>query len=85
LGDRKWAQLLLFPPGFLIAAGMKLAMVQIAQGDGKLIAHFASQSLGLSEAQMMGMDGLASTDETRKPGNIAEMPWIPEALHLTSK
>jgi hypothetical protein len=43
LGDRKRAQLLLFPPGLLIAAAVKLAMVEIAQGDGELISHICAR------------------------------------------
>ena len=85
LSDRKRAQLLLLPPGLLIAAGVKLAMVQIAQRNGEFIADFATQSFGLGEAQMMGMDGLSPTDEARKPGNIAKMARIPKTLNFTSE
>jgi hypothetical protein len=42
LGDRKRAQLFLFPPGFFVVAGVKLAMVQVAQGNGEFIADPAA-------------------------------------------
>ena len=60
-------------------------MVQIAQWHCEFIADLASQSFGLGEAQMMGMDGLAPADEARKPGHIAKVARIPKTLNFTSK
>ena len=85
LSDRKWAQLSVFPPGFFIAGGVKLAMVQVAQWHCKFIADLASQSFGLCEAQMMGMDGPAPADEAREPGHIAKVAGIPKTLNFTSE
>jgi hypothetical protein len=46
---------------------------------------FAPEGLRLSEAQMVSMERLASTDEARKSGNIAKMPGIPKTLDFTAE
>ena len=44
-----------YPPGSLVAAAMKLAMMSAAQGNCELVADFATKCPLLCEAQMMGI------------------------------
>src|SRR5262249_43447798 len=55
LGDAQGRDLLVRPPGLLIALPVQRLMMGAAQGDGELIADLATERLGLSEFQMVGI------------------------------
>jgi hypothetical protein len=44
---------------------MDLAVVSPAQRNRKLVADLAAKGRRLGKAQMVGIDGMASTDQTR--------------------
>ena len=43
------------PPFLLVSLHMQIMVVEGAQGDGKFIAHLASQRSWLGDAQVMGL------------------------------
>ena len=49
----------------LFDRAMDLAVMHAAERYRELIAHFATERPGLCEAQMMGVGGLASANQTR--------------------
>ena len=59
----------LVPPHGFIAAAMHLAMMSPAQGYRKLVADLAAKGRRLGKAQLVGIGGMASTDQTRLFGN----------------
>ena len=66
------------PPGDLIAAPMKLAMVQAAEGNGELIAHAATECGGLRESHVVGIRWSSATHEARLQRH--ELKVIPVAV-----
>src|SRR5262245_58505640 len=64
-GDGKGLDLLAPPPGALIAAPMKLPMVQPADRDGEAVADLPPHRPLLDKFEMVGIAGDATADETR--------------------
>jgi hypothetical protein len=56
---------LAFPPRDFIACLMQLSMMPTTERHGELIAHLETNGARLSEAQVMGIGRLSSTDQTR--------------------
>ncbi len=67
--DGKRVHLPVDPPGSFIAMVVQLAMVQVAERHGELVADFAAQGIGLGEGQMMGMARQAATDQAGLVGH----------------
>ena len=57
--------LLLCPPGGLIAAPVERAMMQSAQRHGELVAHPAPERRGLSKPEMMGIRRSPTAEQAR--------------------
>jgi hypothetical protein len=70
------------PPRGFIAAAVDLAMVSSTQGNGKLIAHFAAKRPTLYKAQVMGIRGLTTANQTRLLGHISNVVAIPDSARL---
>jgi hypothetical protein len=60
-----WIDTSLAPPCSFIAVGMNFTMVTAAERDGEFIADFAAECAALGEAQVVGVAGLAPTDQAR--------------------
>jgi hypothetical protein len=63
-GNRQRIDALSFPPVFLFAGLMKLAVMQAAKWHGKMIAYLQSQGGKLRKAQMMRIGRLAAANQT---------------------
>ena len=66
------------PPRGFITAAMHLAMVPSTQGDGELIADLATKRPALRKAQVMGIRGLATANQTRLLGHMSDVVAGPE-------
>jgi hypothetical protein len=75
-GDLDGIDALRLPPGDLIAGAMQVTVMDAAERHRELIAHFAAQRARLHEAQMMGIAGLAPTDQAGLPGHVAQMVLV---------
>jgi hypothetical protein len=66
------------PPAPLITAPVKFTMVKSADGDGELVADFASHRAWFGKFDMVGIRWAAATDHTRLRGDEPQM--IPIAI-----
>jgi hypothetical protein len=70
------------PPRRLVAMPVKGPMMGAAERDRKLIAHPATQSLGLHESEVTGIAGLPPTNQSRlrrhelKVSTVAIAAWL---------
>ena len=70
------------PPASFIAVVVQLAMMQVAERYGELVADFTAQGIGLGECQMMGVARQAATDQAGLDGHefqvvrVAQPPWF---------
>ena len=75
------------PPCGFIAAVMHLAMVSSAQGNGVLIADFASECPALGKSKVVGIRGSAAANQTRVLGNsfdvisVTNPAWLRQGQH----
>ena len=58
------------PPGSLVACSVKLAMMNTAERDGKLIADPTTECPRLSEAEVVRITWSAATYQARLPRDI---------------
>ena len=70
------------PPSGFIAVAMQLAMMAAAQGDRELVADLAAQRPALREAQVMGVAGFTTADQTSLLRHEAHMVAITDASGL---
>ena len=70
------------PPRGFIAIAMHLAMVPATQRDSELIADLASQRPALREAQVVGIRGLATANQTRLLGHMSDVLAVPNPARL---
>ena len=73
------------PPGDLVTAIMDLAVVSTAQRHGELVAHFAAKCPALCKAQMMGIRGLATANQTRLLGHMSDMVAVANPARLRQR
>ena len=81
--DREWLDLFASPPSALVAAPVKLTMVEPADWDGEAVAHLASHCLRLSEFDVVGIGGASTANETRLRSNKFQMIAVALAHRLT--
>ena len=62
-GDFQSVDLVLLPPGGLVASLMELAMMTATERYGELIADLHADGAGLGKAQVMRIRRLPATDE----------------------
>ena len=62
---------------------MQLAMMASAKGNGELITHFETNGAGLGKAQVMGVCGLAATNEAGLRGDELQMGLVAQPLGLS--
>ena len=67
------------PPGAFVADVVELAMMGAAEGDGELVTDLAPESLGLGEADVMGVGRDRATENARLRCDVAEMVLVAEA------
>ena len=67
------------PPGAFVADVVELAVMGTAEGDGELIADLTAESLGLGEADVMGVGRGGATENARLRCDVAEMVLVAEA------
>ena len=70
------------PPRGFVAATMHLAMVPSTQGHGELIADLAPERPALRKAQVMGIRGLATANQTRLLGHMSDVIAVPNPARL---
>ena len=70
------------PPSRFITMAMQLTMMATAQGDSELIADLAAERPALGETHVVGVAGLAATEETRLLRHKAHMLPIADAPRL---
>src|SRR5579863_5323809 len=70
------------PPSRFVTMAMQLAMMATAKGDSELIADLAAERPALGETHVVGVAGLAATDETRLLRHKAHMFAIADAPRL---
>jgi len=58
----QWINLLLFPPGTLIALPVEFTVVQATDWDGEPVADFSSHRALLSEPDVVGIGRRAAAD-----------------------
>ena len=63
----------LLPPGRFITGAMYLAVVPATERHGELIAHLTAKRPRLCKAQMMGIGGSPTANQTRLLGNRFDM------------
>src|SRR6476660_9369829 len=69
MSNRQWLDLLVFPPAQFVSGRVVLRMVNGAKGDGKFVAHFQSESFGLSEPDVVSVGGRATVG-LRRSANV---------------
>ena len=72
--DWKWIDVELLPPSGLITRPMKLAVMDPANRDGKLIAHSASKGPRLCKREVVRIRRHSAAHKARLPGH--ELPMI---------
>ncbi len=82
LRDIERGQVEFLPPSRLVAAQVKLTMMDPAERDGELIAHLAAQRARLCETKMVRVGGTSSTHEARLRGDESPMVFVPLAPHF---
>jgi hypothetical protein len=70
------------PPSGLVAAAMDFAMMSSTQGDSKLIADLAAECPALRETQVVGIAGLAATNQTRLLGDMSHVLAVANPARL---
>ena len=70
------------PPSGFIAKAMHLAMMSSTQRDSEFIADLAAESPGLRKAQMMRVTGLATANQARLLGHMADMIAVADPARL---
>ena len=70
------------PPSGFVATAMHLAMVSSTQGDGELIADLSAECPALREAQVMGIAGLATANQTRLLGHMSNVIAVANPARL---
>ena len=70
------------PPCGFVAALVHLAMVPAAEWNRELIADLAAECSALREAQVMGIAGLAATNQTRLLGYTSDVVSVPHPARL---
>ena len=73
------------PPCGFIAVAMHLAMVPSTQGDGELIADLAPERPALREAQVMGIRGLATANQTGLLGHMSDVVAVSNPARLRQR
>src|SRR4051794_29087052 len=71
------------PPRCFIAIAVQLAVMHTAERNGELVADFAAQGTGLSEAEMMGICGLPAAHEAGLRGYERQVVLVPSPARLT--
>jgi hypothetical protein len=71
--DAKRLDPVVAPPSFFLAMPMQFAVMESANGDGKLVAHLPSDRSLLGELDVMGVRRRATADQTRLRGHEFEM------------
>ena len=56
-GNRNWLDLPLLPPGLLIAARMKIPVMQRAERHRELVRNLPAHGAGLGKAEVMRLGG----------------------------
>ena len=72
----------LFPPRGFITTTMDLPVVAATQRHGEFIARLARKRAGLGEAQMMGIAGDPTANQTRLFGNEPDMVLVANPARL---
>ena len=70
------------PPSDLIAAAMYRAMVPSAQRHGELIADLSAECPTLRKAQVVGIAGLATANQTRLLGHMSDVIAVANPARL---
>jgi len=70
------------PPRSLVATAMHLTMVSSTQGNGELVADLAAECPALRESQVVGIAGLATTNQTRLLGHMSDMVAVANPARL---
>ena len=73
LRDREWLEVGFGPPGGLIAAPMKRAVMQPAEGDGELVAHPAPERRVLRKPEMVRVRRPPTAQQARLRGHELEV------------
>ena len=81
--NREWLDLFAPPPGALVAAPMKLAMMESADRDGEAVAHLASHCPRLCKLDVVGIGRASTADETRLGSNKSQMIAVALSHRLT--
>ena len=79
-GTGEGIDLLILPPVALVAVIMEFTMMDITERNGELIAHLASQGMGLGEGEMMGLRGSAPADDAGLACHILQMSRLAQPL-----
>jgi hypothetical protein len=83
--SRAWVNPSLPPPRPFIAIPVHFAMMSAAQRDNELITDFAPQSPALGKAQMMGIGGTSTANQTSLGGHISDVVAVPNATRLRQR
>ena len=84
-GSGEWIDSGLAPPFGFIAIAVELTMMPAAQRDGELIADLAAKCTALREAQVVGIAGLAATDQARLMSHMPDVLAIPHPARLRER
>jgi hypothetical protein len=71
----------LLPTSGFLATAMHLPMVPSTKRHSEFVADFASKCPALCEAQVMGIRGLTTTNQTRLLGHIADVVAVAGLPH----
>ena len=82
MSNRQWLDLLVFPPVQFVSGRVVLRMVNGAKGDGKFVAHFKSESFGLSEPDVVSVGGRPPANKARLACDVAQMLFRADSLWL---
>ena len=72
----------IFPPPGFITIAMDLAVMAAAQWHGELITHLAAKCAVLREAQLMGIRGPPTANQTRLFGHKLDVNLVTKAARL---
>src|ERR1700745_3463578 len=70
------------PPGDLVSVAMDVAVMNPAQRHRELVAHFQPHRPRLGEAEVVGVGGTSSADQTRLRCYEFEMSFITQSSRL---
>ena len=73
------------PPCYFVAAAVNLAVVAATQGNGELVADFATERPALAIAQMMGIARLATANQARMLGDVPDVVAVPNPARLRQR